>query len=139
MTMWQCRFCRERFIEEDPSHVCMTDSVSRHFKGRRALLEPLFRTFLQKLQRIGVIRASSEDSFIVLSGNNSFAIVRVAQDHLEIFLKLPESAPIAPSLISAARLRIPGMTHYYAMHSIADLKPDIMRSLMWAKEASDNQ
>lgn len=135
--MWQCKHCRERFIEEDPSHICVSDSLSGHFRGRRALLEPLFRAFLQRLSRIGAIRVESEDSFITLSSGKLFGVVRVAQDHLEIFVKLPDSAPLSPTLASAIRLRIADMTHYCEIASIADLKPELFRSIMWAKEAAE--
>ncbi len=114
--------------------MCVTDTLASHFKGRRALLQPLFNAFLQKFQKIGPISVSSEESFIILSGPRPFAIARVAADHIEVCVKLPIDKPISPALSSAARLRIPGMTHYFTLRSIGDLNPDILRSLMWAKE-----
>lgn len=137
--MWQCKYCKERFLEEDPDHVCVTDSLAGHFKGRKALLQPLFNAFLHKLQRIGAFTIESADSFIVLSSKSPFAIARVGVDHIDICLKMPESRPVAAALSSASRLRLPNMTHYFSLHSISDITPDIMRSLMWAKEGADSE
>ncbi len=114
----------------------MTDALSVHFKGRRAVLEPLFRALIHKQQRLGNIKVDSDKSFIIFSAPHPYAIVRVAEDHLEVFMKLSETTPIPPSLVSAARLRLPNMTHYCVIQSVSDITPDVLRSLMWAKEAS---
>lgn len=137
--MWQCRHCREKFIGEEPDHICVNDKLSRHFSGRRAILEPLFRALTQKLQKIGGITAESNDSFILLCSKSPFAVIRITSDHLDVGIKLPESAPIAPSLISAARLHIPGVTHYFTISSIKDITPDVMRSIMWSKDEADRK
>lgn len=135
--MWQCKHCKERFLEEDPTHSCVTDVLSAHFRGRRSLLKPLFNLFLHRFQKLGPITVSSETGFIALATGKVFAIARIAQDHIEVCLRLPDDKPISPQLTSAARLRIPGMTHYFVLRSVADLTPDIMRSVMWAKEGSE--
>ena len=134
--MWQCKHCSERFVEKDHNHICVTDALASHFKGRRALMKPLFNAFLHKFQKVGPIKVLSEKMFIALSDKSTFAIARVAGDHIEVCLRLPEDKPIAPSLSSVARLHIPGMTHYFILRSVSDLTPEVMRSVMWAKEGS---
>ncbi|GEM_PF-5931375 len=136
--MWQCKHCKERYVEEPKDHLCVNDQLSHHFKGRRAVLEPLFRAFLQKLERLQGVRVSSDKTFITLAGKKPFGIARVAEDRIEIFLKLPVTAPISPALTSAVRLHISEMTHFFTLKSIADITPDIMRSVMWSKDAADN-
>ncbi len=134
--MWQCKHCKERFVEQDLDHICATDTLAAHFKGRRALMKPLFNAFLHKFQKAGPIEVLSQKLFIALSSKSVFAIARVAGDHIEVCLRLPEDKPISPLLSSVARLHIPGMTHYFVLRSVTDLTPDVMRSVMWAKEGS---
>ncbi len=137
--MWQCKHCKERFVEKPDDHQCVDDTLKHLFKGRKAVLEPLVQSLIQKQHRLGHITISSDKSFITFANDNKkvYAVVWIAEDHLELFMRLHEDAPISPFLKSAARLRIPQMTHYTIIKSISDITPDIMRSLMWAKEWAD--
>jgi len=121
--MWQCKNCKERFIEKPSTHVCVDVSLKSHFKGRKALMEPIYRYFVQKISKIGNISAKSDGQNIVLLGPKPFAKVRITDDNLEICLKLPDSTPLPPNVHSAARLRMDWATHYFIINSVSDIGP----------------
>lgn len=134
--MWQCKNCKERFIEEPVNHVCVDDSLKPLFKGRKALLEPIYRYFIQKISRINDVRALNDGQNINLVGPEVFAIIRVTEDSLEVCLTLDETTPLPPNVHSSSRLIMPWATHYFTISSVKDINT---QSLQVVKASYDFQ
>ncbi len=132
--MWQCKHCHERFIEHDPNHVCVDDTLSGYFKGRKALLEPLFNELLRQLQKKGPIQVVSQGSFMALKNKEKiFATIRIGVDRLEIFIGLPIKTPVPADFHQASQLKIAGMTHYCSLSSVSDLNNQMLNAIIIAK------
>ena len=86
--MWQCKSCKERFIEEPTQHACVDDSLKPLFRGRKALLEPIYRYFIQRLNLSVPLQMNADGLNINLMAPKIFAIIRVTEDSLEVMLKL---------------------------------------------------
>jgi len=133
--MWQCKRCKEKYLEEQTHHLCVSDDLSKYFHGRKAVLEPLFRSLVQKLEKVGGIKLTEHDSFIQLENINPFALVRVASDHLELMFNLPKEAPLTPD-ITTLRVKVGNMTYFKTIRSVSDIGPHILRYLMWSMDLS---
>jgi hypothetical protein len=128
--MWQCKSCKERFIEEPTQHACVDDSLKPLFRGRKALLEPIYRYFIQRLNLSVPLQMNADGLNINLMAPKIFAIIRVTEDSLEVMLKLSDTTPLAPNIHSASRLRIPWATHYFSIHSVADISKNTMQAVL---------
>lgn len=136
--MWQCASCKEKCLEKPSNHLCVTDNLNKYFKGRKAILEPLFRSLVHKLERVGGVELDSKDNFIVLKMVKPFALIRITADHLEVLFNLPNNAPISPDL-NPLRLQIGGMKYYADIRSISDITPTLLKNLYWSIDTKVRQ
>lgn len=126
-------------MEKPEHHLCVTDELSGYFRGRRTLLQPLFQNMLAKLNRFNGITVQPFDQLIAIKSSQPFAYVHIGDGSIDVFVDLPQDKPISPNLKSANRLQVGKTSHYFTIKSVADLTPDIMHALMWAKEKVDYQ
>lgn len=132
--MWECPFCRQKFVKNNQLHSCNEKTIDDFTKGKSTVTLDLFYHFIEEYKKLGEFVLHPARSRIAFASRVRFGYIhRLGKDYIDVVLTFNEAYD--DNLCFYRIGEVPGgkiFQHYLRIYSRDDINQEVIKYMKMA-------